>query len=77
MARERANGIFLDDYLGGRFYERFIDGSECEIGRVIGCEPPHLIVHLQIAGLGYRDGGGSPLRRRRKRHPRLSRTSRV
>lgn len=44
MARERANEIFLDDHVGGRFYERFSDGSECEIGRVIRSEPPHLIV---------------------------------
>lgn len=42
--RERANEIFLDDRVGGRFYERFIDGTEGEIGRVIRCEPPHLIV---------------------------------
>lgn len=42
--RERANEIFLDDRVGGRFYERLIDGTEGEIGRVIRCEPPHLIV---------------------------------
>jgi uncharacterized protein YndB with AHSA1/START domain len=42
--RERAHEIFLDDRVGGRFYERFNDGSESEIGRVIRCEPPHLIV---------------------------------
>jgi uncharacterized protein YndB with AHSA1/START domain len=42
--RERAYEIFLDDRVGGRFYERFVDGSESEIGRVIRCEPPHLIV---------------------------------
>jgi uncharacterized protein YndB with AHSA1/START domain len=44
MDRERAHEIYLDDRVGGRFYERFIDGAECEIGRVIRSEPPHLIV---------------------------------
>jgi uncharacterized protein YndB with AHSA1/START domain len=42
--RERAKDIFLDDRVGGRLYERFTDGSEFEIGRVIECDPPHLIV---------------------------------
>jgi uncharacterized protein YndB with AHSA1/START domain len=40
---ERANEIFIEDREGGRFYERFTDGSEAEIGRVIRCEPPSLI----------------------------------
>jgi uncharacterized protein YndB with AHSA1/START domain len=44
MDRERANEIFLDDHVGGRFYERFVDGTECEIGRVVSCDPPHLIM---------------------------------
>ncbi|HJU18267.1 MAG TPA: SRPBCC domain-containing protein [Stellaceae bacterium] len=42
--RERAHAIFLDDRAGGRLYERFTDGTEFEIGRVIRCDPPHLIV---------------------------------
>jgi uncharacterized protein YndB with AHSA1/START domain len=42
--RERANEIFLEDRIGGRFYERFSDGTESEIGRVMHCEPPLLIV---------------------------------
>jgi uncharacterized protein YndB with AHSA1/START domain len=41
---EQANGIFLDDRVGGRFYERLADGMEIEMGHVIRCEPPRLIV---------------------------------
>ena len=44
FGRERAKEIFLDDRVCGRFYERFKDGSEFEIGRVTQCEPPHRIV---------------------------------
>jgi len=42
--RERANEIFLDDHSGGRLYERFTDGTEFEIGQVVRCDPPQLIV---------------------------------
>ena len=42
--RARAKDIFLDARPGGRFYERFTDGSEFEIGRVTRSDPPHLIV---------------------------------
>jgi uncharacterized protein YndB with AHSA1/START domain len=42
--RARAHEIFLEDREGGRFYERFSDGTESEIGRVLRCEPPRLIV---------------------------------
>ena len=41
---ERKEAIFLDDHVGGRFYERFTDGTELEIGRVSRVEPPHLIL---------------------------------
>jgi uncharacterized protein YndB with AHSA1/START domain len=44
LDRTRAHEIFLDDRVGGRFYERFTDGTESEIGRVVRCEPPQLIV---------------------------------
>ena len=36
-------GIFLESKVGGRFYERFSDGGEFEIGRVIRCDPPNVI----------------------------------
>jgi uncharacterized protein YndB with AHSA1/START domain len=41
---ERADKIFLEAKPGGRFYERFSDGEEFEVGRVIACDPPHRIV---------------------------------
>ena len=44
LGRERAKEIFLDDAVGGRFYERLNDGTELEIGRVIDCDPPRRIV---------------------------------
>jgi hypothetical protein len=37
-------GIFLEARVGGRFYERFVDGTEYEVGRVIACEPPRRFV---------------------------------
>jgi uncharacterized protein YndB with AHSA1/START domain len=42
--RERSNEIFLDDREGGRLYERFTDGTEFEIGRVMRVDSPHLIL---------------------------------
>lgn len=41
---DRADKIFLEAKPGGRFYERFSDGEEFEVGRVIACEPPNRIV---------------------------------
>ena len=41
---ERSDKIFLEAKVGGRFYERFSDGEEFEVGRVIACEPPKRIV---------------------------------
>ena len=41
---DRADKIFLETTIGGRFYERFSDGEEFDVGRVIACEPPTRIV---------------------------------
>ena len=40
----RADLIFLEPWVGGRFYERFIDGDELQVGTVTSCDPPHRIV---------------------------------
>lgn len=41
---ERAKEIHLESRVGGRFFERFVDGDEFEVGRVTVCEPPHRIL---------------------------------
>ena len=41
---ERAGDLILEGHAGGRFFERFRDGEEHEIGRVLVYEPPHRVV---------------------------------
>ncbi len=40
----RLKELRLEPVVGGRFYERYTDGEEFEVGRVIACEPPRRIV---------------------------------
>ena len=41
---DRAMDIFLEPRVGGRFFERFVDGDELQVGTVIACEVPDRIV---------------------------------
>jgi uncharacterized protein YndB with AHSA1/START domain len=41
---DRAREIFLEPTEGGRFYERFVDGDELQVGTVTVCSPPDRVV---------------------------------
>jgi uncharacterized protein YndB with AHSA1/START domain len=41
---DRARSIFLEPVVGGRFFERFGDGDELQVGTVMSCSPPDRIV---------------------------------
>jgi uncharacterized protein YndB with AHSA1/START domain len=43
----------LEPRAGGRYYERGVDGSECEWGTVLACDPPRrIVVAWQITAQG-------------------------
>ena len=41
---DRAREIFLEPFEGGRFFERFVDGDELQVGTVVVCSPPDRVV---------------------------------
>jgi uncharacterized protein YndB with AHSA1/START domain len=47
---DRAHDVFLEARLGGRFYERYTDGEEFEIGQVTELDRPNRIVFTWGAG---------------------------
>jgi uncharacterized protein YndB with AHSA1/START domain len=42
---ERASELHMEPFVGGRFYERYIDGEEHTGGRVLRWEPPRLVAY--------------------------------
>src|SRR5258708_17243409 len=40
---EKAKDIFIEGRVGGRFFERFTDGTEFEVGRITAFQPPHVV----------------------------------
>jgi uncharacterized protein YndB with AHSA1/START domain len=41
---DRCQSIHLEARVGGRFFERFVDGDELQVGTVVLCEVPHRII---------------------------------
>jgi uncharacterized protein YndB with AHSA1/START domain len=42
---DRASELHMEPFVGGRFYERYIDGEEHTGGRVLRWEPPRLLAY--------------------------------
>ena len=43
FGRDRAKDIFIEGRVGGRFFERFTDGTEFEVGRITVFQPPRAV----------------------------------
>ena len=50
--------VVIEPKVGGRWYERYVDGSECDVGKVLAWEPPaRLVLVWQIAANWKYDPG--------------------
>jgi uncharacterized protein YndB with AHSA1/START domain len=54
-AAERRD-VVVEPHEGGRWFERGIDGSTCDWGRVLQWDPPHHVVLSWMIGLGFVPG---------------------
>jgi DNA-binding transcriptional ArsR family regulator/uncharacterized protein YndB with AHSA1/START domain len=53
MAEPPGTTVILEPFVGGRWYERSEDGSECDWGRVLAWEPPHRMLLTWQMGSGW------------------------
>jgi len=44
IGAKAAETAIIEPFVGGRWFERAMDGSECDWGRVLAWEPPHRLV---------------------------------
>ena len=57
----------IEARVGGRFYERYVDDTEYDIGQVTAYQPPGRVAFTWRAELGGRDAGRSAIHRGRRR----------
>ena len=53
LAEPPGTTVILEPFVGGRWYERSADGSECDWGRVLAWEPPHRMLLTWQMGAGW------------------------